>query len=77
VRSFKTRGRARSGVAHAATGACAGARPNINLDVDRPREQAAYDEAQRARALAAAAPANERAFVDALVTRYSTIPTPT
>jgi len=48
--------------------------PNINLDVDPAREQAAYDEAQRARALAAAAPANERAFVDALVTRYSNDP---
>ena len=48
--------------------------PNINLDVDPDREQAAYDEAQRARALAASAPANERAYVDALVTRYSNDP---
>jgi len=48
--------------------------PNINLDVDPAREQAAYDEAQRARALAAAAPANERAYVDALLTRYSNDP---
>lgn len=45
--------------------------PNINLDVDPAREQAAYDEAQRAKALAASAPANERAYVDALVKRYS------
>ena len=48
--------------------------PNINLDVDPEREKAAYDEAQQARTLAAAAPANERAYVDALVTRYSDDP---
>ena len=48
--------------------------PNINLDVDPEREKAAYEAAQRARALAAAAPANERAYVDALVKRYSNDP---
>ena len=48
--------------------------PNINLDVDPEREKAAYDEAQQARALAASAPANERAYVDALVKRYSNDP---
>src|SRR5580765_662560 len=48
--------------------------PNINLDVDPDREKAAYDEANQARALAASAPANERAYVDALVTRYSNDP---
>jgi len=48
--------------------------PNINLDVDPEREQAAYGEAQRAHALASSAPANERAYVDALVTRYSNDP---
>jgi len=48
--------------------------PNINLDVDPEREKAAYDEAQRARALAATAPARERAYVDALVQRYSNDP---
>ena len=40
--------------------------PNINLDVDPEREKAAYEAAQRAKALAARAPANERAYVDAL-----------
>jgi hypothetical protein len=45
--------------------------PNINLDVDPAREQAAYDEAQRAQALAAGAPAKERAYVAALAKRYS------
>jgi tetratricopeptide (TPR) repeat protein len=48
--------------------------PNINLDVDPEREQAAYGEARRALALASSAPANERAYVDALVTRYSNDP---
>ena len=48
--------------------------PNINLDVDPEREKAACDEAQRARALAASAPASERAYVDALVKRYSNDP---
>jgi tetratricopeptide (TPR) repeat protein len=49
--------------------------PNINdYDVDAAREKAAYDEAQRARTLAANAPANERAYVDALVERYSIEP---
>ena len=45
--------------------------PNINLDVDPAREQSAYDEARRARALAAPAPASERAYVGALIKRYS------
>jgi len=48
--------------------------PNINLDVDPNREKAAYEEAQQARALAASAPANERAYVEALVKRYSNDP---
>ncbi|MCU1382623.1 MAG: repeat-containing protein [Acidobacteria bacterium] len=48
--------------------------PNINLDVDRDREQAAYDAVQRARQRAAAAPAAERAYVDALAERYSNDP---
>src|ERR1700704_5441874 len=48
--------------------------PNINLDVDPDREKAAYDEAQRAHGLAAAAPPDERAYVDAIVKRYSNDP---
>jgi len=48
--------------------------PNINLDVDPERELAAYEEAQRAKALAVNAPANERAYVDALLKRYSNDP---
>jgi tetratricopeptide (TPR) repeat protein len=48
--------------------------PNINLEVDPEREKAAFEEAQRARALAVSAPANERAYVDALAKRYSDDP---
>src|SRR5262249_31799710 len=48
--------------------------PNINADVDPERELAAYDAAQRAKALAARAPARERAYVDALLKRYSNDP---
>src|SRR5262245_330940 len=48
--------------------------PNINLDVDPDRELVAYEVAQKAKALAAGAPANERAYVDALVKRYSNKP---
>jgi tetratricopeptide (TPR) repeat protein len=49
--------------------------PNINdIDVDEARERAAYEEAQRARALAASAPPIERAYIDALVKRYSIEP---
>ncbi len=48
--------------------------PNINLPVDPERELAAYEAAQHARMLAASAPAIERAYVDAIVTRYSNDP---
>ena len=48
--------------------------PNINQEVDPDHEKAAYDAAQRALKLAAGAPANERAYVDAMVKRYSNDP---
>ena len=48
--------------------------PNINLDVDPEREKAAYDEAQKAKALLGGAPAIERAYVEALAGRYSDDP---
>lgn len=48
--------------------------PNINLDVDPEREAAAYDEAQRAAALARHGAAPERAYVEAMVKRYSNDP---
>src|SRR5262245_41946945 len=48
--------------------------PNINLDVDPEREKAAYEEVQKAKALLGGAPANERAYVEALAVRYSDDP---
>jgi tetratricopeptide (TPR) repeat protein len=49
--------------------------PNINLDVDPDREKAAYEAAQQALKLAAAgSSAAERAYVNALVKRYSNDP---
>jgi tetratricopeptide (TPR) repeat protein len=50
--------------------------PNYNLDVDLDRELAAHDAIERAVALAAGAPENERAYVAALAHRYSNDPKP-
>ena len=48
--------------------------PNINQDVDLSREKAAYEAVQRAEKLASGAPESERAYVAALVKRYSNDP---
>ena len=48
--------------------------PNINNDVDPAREKAAYDAAQQALKLAENAAPEERAYVNALVKRYSNDP---
>src|ERR1041385_1662731 len=48
--------------------------PNINLDIDPDREKAAYEAMQKATALAARAPENERDYVRALAKRYSNDP---
>jgi hypothetical protein len=48
--------------------------PNINLDVDPQRESAAYDEAQHAASLARNGSPQERAYVEAVVKRYSNDP---
>ena len=48
--------------------------PNINLDVDPEREQAAYAAVEEALKLTGSAPAAERAYVTALLTRYSNDP---
>ena len=45
--------------------------PNYNMDVDPEREKEAYDAIQKARALAANGPENERAYIAALARRYS------
>src|SRR5204863_5749572 len=48
--------------------------PNYNLPVDPEREKAGYDAAQRALALKDAASEAERAYIDAVATRYSNDP---
>jgi tetratricopeptide (TPR) repeat protein len=48
--------------------------PNINLDVDHEHEIAAYQAVQKALKIAKDAPENERAYVQALATRYSDEP---
>jgi tetratricopeptide (TPR) repeat protein len=48
--------------------------PNINQEVDRTRELEAYEAAQHARSLAEGAPDRERAYVEAILTRYSNDP---
>jgi tetratricopeptide (TPR) repeat protein len=48
--------------------------PNINLDVDPQREQAAYEAVQKALEISKNAPENERAYVETLAKRYSNDP---
>jgi tetratricopeptide (TPR) repeat protein len=48
--------------------------PNINLDVDPEREKEAFETVQRALKLTTGAPPLERAYVEALVKRYSDNP---
>jgi tetratricopeptide (TPR) repeat protein len=45
--------------------------PNYNLDIDDARAQAAFATVTKAQSLAANAPENERAYVEALAVRYS------
>ncbi|MDT4954422.1 MAG: hypothetical protein QOJ02_2560 [Acidobacteriota bacterium] len=74
VRSFKRAAELDPQMAMAYWGIALALGPNINLDVDPEREKAAYDAVQKALALAAKAPANERAYINALAKRYSTDP---
>jgi tetratricopeptide (TPR) repeat protein len=48
--------------------------PNYNLDIDDPRSKQAHEAIERAKALAAGGPPDERAYVDALAVRYSPDP---
>jgi tetratricopeptide (TPR) repeat protein len=74
VRSFKRAAELDPQMAMAYWGIALALGPNINLDVDPEREKAAYDAVQKALALAAKAPGNERAYINALAKRYSTDP---
>jgi len=74
VRSFKRAADLDPQMAMAWWGVAVALGPNINLDVDPDREQAAYDAVQKALALSQNGPANEQAYIKALATRYSNDP---
>jgi len=74
IRSFKRAAELDPKLAMAHWGIALALGPNINLDVDPEREKAAYEAVQMARSLKANASEHERAYIDALVTRYSIDP---
>lgn len=74
IRSFKRAAELDPQLAMAHWGIALALGPNINLDVDSEREKAAYEAVQKARSLAAPASENERAYIDALIRRYSIDP---
>jgi tetratricopeptide (TPR) repeat protein len=74
IRSFKRAAELDPRLAMAHWGIALALGPNINLDVDPAREKAAYDAVQKAIALWANAPENERAYIAALAKRYSVDP---
>lgn len=74
IRSFKRAAQLDPQLAMAHWGIALALGPNINLDVDPEREKAAYEAVQRAKSLTAGVSENERAYIDALVRRYSIDP---
>lgn len=74
IRSFKRAAELDPQMAMAHWGIALALGPNINLDVDPEREKAAYEAVQQALSLASQASENERAYIDALVRRYSMDP---
>ncbi len=74
VRSFKRAAEIDPQMAMAWWGVALALGPNINQDVDLPHEEAAYDAAQKALALAKDKPEVERAYIEALAKRYSIAP---
>lgn len=74
VRSFKRAAELDPKLAMAHWGVALALGPNINLPVDAEHEKAAYEAIQRARSLASGASEPERAYIDALMTRYSNDP---
>jgi tetratricopeptide (TPR) repeat protein len=74
VRSFKRAAELDPQMAMAWWGVAIALGPNINQDVDPDREKAAYDAVQKALSLSLDVPANEQAYIKALVTRYSNDP---
>jgi tetratricopeptide (TPR) repeat protein len=71
VRSFRQAARLDPKAAMPWWGMALALGPNYNLDVDPEREKQAYDASQKALELAAAGPAVERDYCQALASRYS------
>jgi tetratricopeptide (TPR) repeat protein len=74
IRSFRRAAELDPQLAMAHWGIALALGPNINMDVDAEHEKAAYEAVQRARSLASKASEPERAYIDALVKRYSNDP---
>jgi tetratricopeptide (TPR) repeat protein len=74
IRSFRRAAEFDPKLAMAHWGIALALGPNINLDVDPEREKAAYDAVHKALSLATGISENERAYIDALVRRYSIDP---
>jgi tetratricopeptide (TPR) repeat protein len=74
VRSFKRAAEIDPQMAMAWWGVALALGPNINQDVDLAHEEAAYDAAQKALALAKDKPEVERDYIEALAKRYSLAP---
>ncbi len=74
IRSFKRAAEIDPKLAMAHWGIALALGPNINLDVDPEREKAAYEAVHKALSLATGISENERAYIDALVRRYSIDP---
>jgi tetratricopeptide (TPR) repeat protein len=74
IRSFKRAAELDPQMAMAWWGVALALGPNINQEVDLAHEEAAYDAAQKALALAKDKPEAERAYIGALAGRYSLDP---
>lgn len=74
VRSFKRAAELDPQMAMAWWGVAYALGPNINYEVDPDHERSAFDAVQKALALTKNAPANERAYIEALAKRYSNDP---
>jgi tetratricopeptide (TPR) repeat protein len=71
IRSFQRAAELDPGLAMAHWGIALSLGPNINMPMDADAHRAAYGEVQKALALKSRASVAERAYIDALATRYS------
>ncbi|MEK6407707.1 MAG: hypothetical protein AABN34_12145 [Acidobacteriota bacterium] len=74
IRSFKRAAELDPQLAMAHWGIALALGPNINMDINAQREKAAFEAVQKALSMASKASEPERAYIDALATRYSNDP---